>query len=430
MLTPFSAPGGSREATISMRARATVLDLVSAAAVLAATHVYAQEPALSAEDVATSVAAQIEDLQSSQGINSPALIDLLTNLGLIFREQGDADLAVAAFERARHIVRVNYGLSSFQEAPLVRQLVQIEEAKGNVAAAWDLEQELIDMIYQRPGPRPVAASMLREIADKRLDVLERYTAGKDFPPQIELGCYYSGPPRSNAAIEPEPRSCRSGTSSSVKQALYEEATGYYYDVMDMIRFSEGPSSDELPELYMAVLRASYAARNDLTEYQGNGMLRRVYAHHVRYSAPLPVQMNALLQMADWDLLYASGRKQNEAAFQAYEALHDRLVQKGLEPSFIDEIFSPRVPIVLPTFAPSRLVFGEAPGSLGYLDVAFEITKYGEGKSVEILDTSTNKTEAARRQIRDLIQWARFRPRMANGAFEDPSRVVVRYYVNE
>jgi hypothetical protein len=200
--------------------------------------------------------------------------------------------------------------------------------------------------------------------------------------------------------------------------------------MDMIRFSEGPSSDELPELYMAVLRASYAARNDLTEYQGNGMLRRVYAHHVRYSAPLPVQMNALLQMADWDLLYASGRKQNEAAFQAYEALHDRLVQKGLEPSFIDEIFSPRVPVVLPTFAPSRLVFGEAPGSLGYLDVAFEITKYGEGKSVEILDTSTNKTEAARRQIRDLIQWARFRPRMANGAFEDPSRVVVRYYVNE
>jgi len=68
--------------------------------------------------------------------------------------------------------------------------------------------------------------------------------------------------------------------------------------------------------------------------------------------------------------------------------------------------------------------------LRYIDVAFEITKYGEGKSIEILDTSTNTTKDARLQIRDLINWSRFRPRMANGAFEDPSRVVVRYYVND
>jgi len=376
------------------------------------------------------VAEQVDEIQSKQGINSPDLIAPLTNLGLIFREEGDANLAIAAFERARHLVRVNYGLSSFKEAPLVRQLVQIEEARGNAAAAWDLEQELIDMIYQRPGPRPVAASMLREIADKRLDVLERYSAGKDFPPQIELGCYYSGPPRSNAAIEPEPRSCGSGTSSSVKQALYEEATGYYYDVMDMIRFSEGPSSDELPELYMAVLRASYAARNDLTAYQGNGMLRRVYAHQVRYSAPLPVQMNALLQMADWDLLFAGGRKEIEAAFRAYEALYMRLRQEGLEQSFIDEIFSPSEPVVLPAFSPKRLISSETPRSSGYIDVAFEITKYGDSKSIEILHTSTNTTEAARLHVRHLIQWSRFRPRIANGAFEDPARVVVRYYVND
>src|SRR6185436_5969421 len=214
----------------------------------------------------------------------------------------------------------------------------------------------------------------------RVDVLERYSAGKDLPPQIELGCYYSGPPRSNAAIEPEPRSCRSGTSRSVKQALYEEATGYYYDVMDMIRFSEGPSSDELPELYMAVLRASYAARNDLTAYQGNGLLRRVYAHQVRYSAPLPVQMNALLQMADWDLLFAGGRKEIEAAFRAYEALYMRLRQEGLEQSFIDEIFSPSEPVVLPAFSPNRLISSETPRSSGYIDVAFEITKYGDSKS--------------------------------------------------
>ncbi|HEY3517321.1 MAG TPA: tetratricopeptide repeat protein, partial [Gammaproteobacteria bacterium] len=362
-------------------------------------------------------------------INSPDLVAPLTNMGLIFREQGDVDLAIAAFERARHIVRVNYGLSSFKEAPLVRQLVQIEEARGNAAAAWELEQELLGMIYRSPGPRPGAASMLREIADKRADLLERYSAG-EFPPQMEFGCYYSEPDAPDGSRQGN-RSCRSGSSFRAKLNLLNEAESYYYDVMDMVRFSEGRSSDQLPELDMAVLRARYAARNDYqTEGQGKAALRVIHERHVKYSAPLPVQMNAALQMADWDLLYASGREKNEAAFQAYEGLYERLEQEGLEQSFIDEIFSPRVPVVLPAFSPSRLVSSETPDSLGYIDVAFEITKYGEGKSIEILDTSTNTTKAARLQIRDLINWSRFRPRMANGLFEDPARVVVRYYVND
>jgi hypothetical protein len=380
------------------------------------------------DDALSGAAELIDEIQSSQGITSPELIDPLMSAGLSFREQGDVNLAIAAFERARHLVRVNYGLTSFKEAPLLRQLVQIEEARGNAATAWDLEQELIGRIYRSPDG-PGAASMLREIADKRVDVLERYVAGA-FPPQVELGCYYTGPPRLDGT-ETVPASCRSGSSRSVKQALYDEATRYYYDVMDMIRFSEGPSSDRLPEVYMAVLRASYVARNDyLTELQGRETLRAVYERHVRYSAPLPVQMNALLQMADWDLLFAGGRKKNEAAFQAYEALYERFQQKGLEPSFIDEIFSPSVPVVLPAFSPSRLVSSETPDSSGYIDVAFEITKYGEGKSIEILDTSTSVTDDARLRLRDLIKWSRFRPRVANGAFEDPARVVVRYYIND
>ena len=396
-------------------------------AALAAAHAAFPQPASSSRtNDALSGAQQIDEIQSSQ--DSPDLIEPLMRAGLSFREQGDVELAIAAFERARHLVRVNYGLSSFKEAPLLRQLVQIEQARGNAAAAWELEQELLGMIRRNPGP--AAAPMLREIADKRVDVLERYGAG-EFPPQIKLGCYYAGWPRRDAAIETPAPSCSSGSSWSVKQGLYHEAELYYYDVMDMVRLSEGQCSDKLPEVYMAVLRASYAARNDYgTESQGRGMLRALYERHIKCSAPLPVQMNALLQIADWDLLFAGGRKKNEAAFQAYEALYERLQREGLEQSLIDEMFSPDVPVVLPAFSPDRLVSSEAPDSSGYIDIAFEITKYGRGKSVEFLDSSTNATDVARARVRDLVSRGRFRPRVVNGAFEDPSRVVVRHYVND
>ena len=387
------------------------------------------------DDGLSGAAQQIDQIQTSEGINSPDLIEPLMRAGLSFREQGHVALAIAAFERARHLVRVNYGLSSFKEAPLLRQLVQIEEARGNAAAAWELEQELLGMIRQNPGP--VAAPMLREIADKRVDVLERYVAG-EFPPQIKLGCYYAGWPRRDAATETQAPSCSSGSSWSVKQGLYNEATRYYYRVMQMIWASEGQCSDKVPELYMGVLRASYAARSREakrnhdygTESQGRGMLLALYERYVKCSSPMPVQMNALLQMADWDLLFAGGRKENEAAFQAYEALYERLQREGLEQSLIDEMFSPDVPVVLPAFSPNPLVSSVAPGSSGYIDVAFEITKYGRGKSVEFLDSSTNATEVARKRVRDLVDRGRFRPRVANGAFEDPSRVVVRHYVND
>jgi tetratricopeptide (TPR) repeat protein len=414
-----------------MRAGTTTLGLVLAVAAFSAPRGLAQETAsspLPAGDVFSGIPEQIEAIQSSQGINSPELIGPLTNLGLILREQEDVDLAIAALERARHLVRVNYGLSSFREAPLLRQLVQIEEARGNAAAGWDLEQELLGLIRRYPGPG--AAPMLREIADKRVDVLERYSRG-EFPPQIELGCYYSRR-YGNEIPSNGGGSCRSGTSSSVKQALYEEASAYYFDTIDMIALSEGAQAEDIPELYLAVVRASYAARNDHgTEGYGRGILREIHSMLVKYSKPLAAQMTAWVQVVDWDLLYAGGRQEKAAAFQAYETLYAQLEQKDLEQTFIDEIFSPSVPVVLPAFSPVPLGLSTTPGPSGaYLDVAFEITKHGEGKAIEILSTSTSAADTARLRLRDIIQRSQFRPRMANGAFEDPARVVVRYYVDD
>jgi hypothetical protein len=114
--------------------RAIYLSVLLAA--LAAAHAAFPQPASSSRtNDALSGAQPIDEIQSSQ--DSADLIDPLMRAGLSFREQGDVELAIAAFERARHLVRVNYGLSSFKEAPLLRQLVQIEQARGNAAAAWE-----------------------------------------------------------------------------------------------------------------------------------------------------------------------------------------------------------------------------------------------------------------------------------------------------
>jgi len=103
---------------------------------------------------------------------------------------------------------------------LIRQLIRIEEARGNAEAAWNLEQELLSLVERHPSDLR-RVPMLLEIRDKRLGVLARYKGGDEFPPQIILGCYYSTLQSDGARS-----ACRSGSRRVVIANIQWEADGY------------------------------------------------------------------------------------------------------------------------------------------------------------------------------------------------------------
>jgi hypothetical protein len=110
---------------------------------------------------------------------------------------------------------------------------------------------------------------------------------------------------------------------------------------------------------------------------------------------------------------------------AYAALQDA----GVASASIEEIFAPEVPVVLPAFQPNPLVHDEARPAIGHIDVAFDITKYGRGRAVEIRDAA-NATSAAKDDLVRLIMTHRFRPRLVNGEFPDTAPVALRYYLHD
>jgi hypothetical protein len=83
--------------------------------------------------------------------------------------------------------------------------------------------------------------------------------------------------------------------------------------------------------------------------------------------------------------------------------------------------------VLPAFQPNPLARDESKDATGHIDVAFDITKYGRGRAVDILDAA-NVTRDAQERLVALIMNSRFRPRPSDGAFDRASRVAMRYYV--
>jgi hypothetical protein len=67
---------------------------------------------------------------------------------------------------------------------------------------------------------------------------------------------------------------------------------------------------------------------------------------------------------------------------------------------------------------------------GQIKWQLTVSRYGESRRIEILETTMNATDPDKTRLIRLIQSSRFRPRVTDGEFARASPVVVRYYLTE
>ena len=371
---------------------------------------------------------RIDEEQAKNGPYSPELIDLFSALTSLYEAGGDHALETAAIERTLQLVRVTYGLHSLEQTPVIWRLIADEERKRNPAAAWALEQELLDLARRNPDDVRTVR-ILHQIADRRMDILGRYDEGKEFPPQIILGCYYHVGP---ALTADETKDCYAGNKNAARSALLDEAQGDYREAIRILVRHELYGSAELRELEMNLVRSSYQYGTPVT---GAYSLRRLAAYAVATSEPRLNQIDALIQYADWNLMFGAPRptyagRDVRDALDLYKNVYQQLENEGVDQALIEQIFSPERPVVLPAFMPDPLASPGTPLSTRFIDVAFDVTRFGEAKRVEILDTTRHATKEAKQRLVQLIKRSTFRPRIIDGEFVDSSRFTVRYYLND
>ncbi len=369
-----------------------------------------------AEDEQRQLVDSINEIRAHEGPHSAQLLDPFTALAALYRESGDRKLAAAAIEQALQIVRANFGLRSLEQAPLLQEQLLNEEATGNAQMAWTLEQELLDLVKRHPSDLRTVP-ILREIGAKRMGVLQRYLSG-EFPPEITLGCYFDPIPYDDIG------SCYSGSKRVVVSSLLDDAWTHYFDAINVLQRNELYASDELRDLEMELVRSSYA-------YEvfgvGRASLRRLFSYEVMTGAPRSSQIDALVQLADWDLLFVSNRG---APLELYAVAYEYLKLEKAGQESIERLFSPDVPVVLPTFLPNPFARDETREPSGYIDIEFELTKFGQSRAIDILGASDNATNEAKQRLVHLVSRSRFRPRVTDGEFTRSARLLVRYYFND
>jgi len=82
---------------------------------------------------------QVDELEGEGGPYAEALAEPLTGLGRHYRQKGDIGEALRLYRRALHVVRVNDGLYSERQMPILRELLDIYRVNG--------ELELLDNRY-------------------------------------------------------------------------------------------------------------------------------------------------------------------------------------------------------------------------------------------------------------------------------------------
>ena len=418
---------------------------------------------------------QVQEILSRDGAYALALLEPLARLGQLYQESDDHALALATLERAVQVLRINRGLHSLDQVPLLRQIIRIEEIRGNDAGAWEREQKLLALIRRHLDDLRTVP-VLRAIGDKQMEVLARVLDGKR-PPQVLLGCFYQQWPNRDGG------SCHAGSRSTVVQGMLAEAQRNYADAIRVMLHNGLYGSEELRDLELKVLHgvdllrslnhekrgypvpmvppqvdaatfepwrsrmapvaaiAAWQPTSDSVDdeglhflerhasmmdpYQrGRQSLLRLYEYGTASSSPLR-QADAMVQLADWDLLHS----RNGQAVDSYVKTLATLQETGVSQASIDAMFAPAMPIVLPAFEPNPLIHEEARAATGHIDVAFEITKYGRARAIEIRDVA-NATSAAQHRLVALLKGNRFRPRATAGQFAEATPVSLRYHMYE
>jgi hypothetical protein len=415
------------------------------AAVVASGAVFAQTG--SAADPTEQLLEQIAQLRIEGGPTPESAIDPLRDLARLYEPAGEHTSAIVALEEARHITRVHQGLSSADEALLLREQIRNEKALGNDRRVWDLEGDMV-AIARKHYDDIRMAPVFRELAEDRAAALEEYRAG-GFPPEIVFGCYYTAGPRDFA----EGGSCSSGSSDAVRWRFLSIIQRYYADAIQVLVRAGDYESPELRDLEKQAFRFSFTFNAFLNPFcpgtleelvsgpstcleplssgVGNWAgLVRLISYEIRAGAPAAVRAKAFADLADWHLLITPpGRRRfsemSDAAFNIYEGAY-RLLQRTGDQSATTELYSPELPVTLPTFEPNPLASTAGVEPSRYIDVAFDVTKYGRGERIEILETTKDATRAEKRDLVQLIEATTFRPRFIDGKLADSAPVVVRY----
>ncbi len=329
---------------------------------------------------------KISEIEDSSHRFDPALVRPITLLGDIQVQEGDYVAALDNYGRAVHLERVNSGLVSagqleivYREAEVYRTLGDFETANEREEYAYHVLQRAYDPYSEDLLPGLFHLAEWYEQTHNIFAARHLYQRATDV--MVANG---------------------KGQSMEAIPAWSGVARTYRLERFPPIYIDSGQSSP-----YAAHgLEASYGPVTINNFPAGERALQTIIQIHRAHNSPIPVIAQAILDLADWHLLFEKTRD----AYPLYQIAYE--LMEGVEDFPVQDFFAEPKLIHYPApLDPSAPQMPEQTAE-GLVTVQFDVTERGAARRLTTLDSVPEGMMEFR--VRKSIRAARFRPALLNG----------------
>ena len=370
---------------------------------------------VAARELVGQLEARLREEELARGPYAPALAETLNELGRALELTGDDAAALKARERALHLTRVNDGLYSASQGPLVRDILAAHRRRG--------EFQLLDERYEyffrlygagRPPWSEVRWSAVREFLRWQREAIRRRIDGNDFRRRLlELHQLHE---ELLESLRPEGQSPdwqreRDVAMSQLKtlylvEDLVEPVEDFGPLRRDRIQREDPVDFDLYRERLENLKRTLRSRGRELME----GLLAIVPREEVL------ARYEIRLALADW-LQWHGATREAEAS---YLALWADLQREG-KLSLANTWFGAPVPL------PDNGVFWQPDGEVeAVVDGVVELSESGRARMD--IDQVAEPLQRSASRLRRYLQGTRFRPRIVAGEVVDSRPASTRWIV--
>ena len=353
----------------------------------------------------------VTDIELDGGAWDGGLVEELASLGRLQQQQGNHIGAIQTLDRAIHVNRINSGLYTLEQIPVVEQLIQSHMALGDWEEA-DIYNNYLYHVQQKAYG----------FGDPRLiPVLERLATWNIQAFKIGHG--------SLLGIKLQQSQIMFNAAARMVDVHFGKADERFINYQRNIASSAYLAAKN-PDLMSQIDKSEYRTRqqvfakqmNEQRQVQPSGFrtgeraLLEVVMFYQEQGYGTYVLAEAITHLADWYLIF--GRRQS--ALKSYKLAWDML--QGLEDSeeLTQQLFGSVTP--LPAFGSSievpdafyRTEDGSQALRFDYADLTFDVTENGLARNVESISEETEDNQAQLGKLRNSTRSMRFRPLVIDG----------------
>lgn len=399
--------------------------------------------------------ASIFQYELDGGVYDFRLSELYLSLGNTYDQVGEYQLAIDAYNEALQLSRINDGLFTEDQIPIVEELVDSYLNLGDIASA-NLNQEYLLYIQQKiyGAGHPIILAELLEYADWNLHAS---SLSRGYRPNLQSLHFRTQSFNEFNYIQSE----KTEDSLAAAAFAYSQALIIQHDLE--ATFNENPSSEETLALKTSLafpdedydisetelkLAFTYFLQHQFDQNNlavnsfgetpssyfldsntnGRAALERRYTYLLDNNSPAIDIIQALLDIADWYLIFERWSSAEELYVQAFNLMEANGITK------INGLDYPDLPAVIPRFLGSPysregngLTSEDALEYQGYIDISFSLSRFARPVRIRFDSSSEGTTAETERALFDKIRSSTFRLQLKDRSEYSENDFSVRYY---